>query len=305
MSSTGLVSRTGAGTYANRTLTAPAAGFTISNGDGVSGNPTFALANELSSLESNTTNGFIAHTAADTVTSRSFSDQTDELVWTNPAGTAGNPSVAFDGDIRAGWFPIASLGTMTYSSATVITTSVDFRSYISPGDKLKLTNSTVKYFYVTALTSSTMTVTGGSDYSLTNTTITGYYSHADNPVDFPYRFNWTPTLTGFSANPTNTIYAFYMVHKNVCMDFVQVTNGTSNATSFTATAPVTPKTVTNGNWGTLYWVAVNNGAAVTAPGRAYMTSGSTTITLNTNLSTGAWTNVNGKRAVFHLCYPIA
>lgn len=49
--STGMMARTGAGTYATRTLTAPAAGFTITDGDGVSGNPTFVLANDLAALE--------------------------------------------------------------------------------------------------------------------------------------------------------------------------------------------------------------------------------------------------------------
>lgn len=51
LSSTGLVARTGAGTAAVRTITAPAAGITVSNGDGVSGNPTLALANDLAGLE--------------------------------------------------------------------------------------------------------------------------------------------------------------------------------------------------------------------------------------------------------------
>jgi hypothetical protein len=47
----GIWARTGAGTGAARTITAPAAGITVSNGDGVSGNPTLALANDLAALE--------------------------------------------------------------------------------------------------------------------------------------------------------------------------------------------------------------------------------------------------------------
>ena len=49
--STGNLVRTGAGSYAFRTLTAPAAGITVSNGSGVSGNPTLALADDLAALE--------------------------------------------------------------------------------------------------------------------------------------------------------------------------------------------------------------------------------------------------------------
>lgn len=51
LATTGLAVRTGAGTWATRSLTAPAAGIGISNGDGVAGNPTFSLANDLASLE--------------------------------------------------------------------------------------------------------------------------------------------------------------------------------------------------------------------------------------------------------------
>lgn len=50
-SSTGILVRTASGTYAFRTLTGPAAGISVSNGNGVSGNPTLALANDLSALE--------------------------------------------------------------------------------------------------------------------------------------------------------------------------------------------------------------------------------------------------------------
>jgi hypothetical protein len=51
LSTTGLIARTGAGTMAVRALTAPAAGITVSNGSGVSGNPTLALADDLAALE--------------------------------------------------------------------------------------------------------------------------------------------------------------------------------------------------------------------------------------------------------------
>lgn len=50
-STAGMLSRTGAGDFAVRTLTEPAAGLTISNPTGSGGNPTFALANDLAALE--------------------------------------------------------------------------------------------------------------------------------------------------------------------------------------------------------------------------------------------------------------
>jgi hypothetical protein len=61
----GFFVRTGAGTVAARSLTAPAAGLTITNNDGVAGNPTFALANDLAAVEGITGTGFARRTATD------------------------------------------------------------------------------------------------------------------------------------------------------------------------------------------------------------------------------------------------
>lgn len=67
LTTTGLIVRTGAGTAATRTLTGPAAGITVANGDGVSGNPTLALANDLAALEAlSGTSTIYYRSAADT-----------------------------------------------------------------------------------------------------------------------------------------------------------------------------------------------------------------------------------------------
>jgi hypothetical protein len=73
LSSSGLIARTGAGTAASRTLTGPAAGITVSNGNGVSGNPTLALANDLSAIEALTGSNVIpVRTGTDTWTTAVF-----------------------------------------------------------------------------------------------------------------------------------------------------------------------------------------------------------------------------------------
>ena len=59
-----LVNDTGS-SVTNRTLVAPAAGFTIANADGVSGNPTFTLSDGLSSLENLLGLGFVATNGTD------------------------------------------------------------------------------------------------------------------------------------------------------------------------------------------------------------------------------------------------
>jgi len=62
---TGLWSITGAGTGSVRTITAPAAGITVSNGGGVAGNPTLALANDLAALEGLASTGIARRTGTD------------------------------------------------------------------------------------------------------------------------------------------------------------------------------------------------------------------------------------------------
>lgn len=62
----GLLARTATGTMAVRTIAVPASGMSITNPDGVSGNPTIALANDLSAVEALSTTGFVRRTATDT-----------------------------------------------------------------------------------------------------------------------------------------------------------------------------------------------------------------------------------------------
>lgn len=66
LSANGLIARTGSGTTAVRTLAMPASGLSVTNADGVSGNPTIALANDLAAVEGLTSTGFVRRTAADT-----------------------------------------------------------------------------------------------------------------------------------------------------------------------------------------------------------------------------------------------
>ncbi len=69
----GLLTQTAADTFTGRTLTGPAAGITVSNGNGVAGNPTLALANDLAALEAlNGTNTVYYRSAADTWSAVTF-----------------------------------------------------------------------------------------------------------------------------------------------------------------------------------------------------------------------------------------
>lgn len=81
--------------------------------------------------------------------------------------------------------------TLTFSSADaptfVCTTSADLTGSIGIGMRIKLTHGgSVKYFIVTAIDASTITLYGGTDYTLAATAITlPYFSTHKAPIGFP------------------------------------------------------------------------------------------------------------------------
>jgi len=166
---------------------------------------------------------------------------------TGPTGPAG--SGAADG-----WVDPSQ--TWTYASPSTLTIAGDQTAIYAKGDKLKCTNSTLKYFYVIGVSYSagtgltTLTVTGGSDYSLANAAITAnYYSKEVTPNGFPQWFNWSPTYGGFTATvPTNVVHRFSLIGTTCFLEITETTDGTSNASSFTLTAPIISATISNQSW---------------------------------------------------------
>lgn len=118
-----------------------------------------------------------------------------------------------------GW--IAGSGTWSYSSADsptfVISINADVTALIGVGDRIKLTQTTTKYFIVTAVGSfsggvTLVTVYGGTDYTLANAAISSpYYSHAKAPFGFPldpakWTITFTDTTNRSQATPTAGTY---------------------------------------------------------------------------------------------------
>lgn len=108
-----------------------------------------------------------------------------------------------------GW--IQATDTWTYASATTITVAgVDVTGLIEPGDRLKITQTTAKYFIVTKVafsTNSTITVYGGTDYTVANAAITNpAYSRDKSPFGFPTSpTKWTIETSNTTARSTNSV----------------------------------------------------------------------------------------------------
>lgn len=97
----GLIARTGAGTAAARTLTAPAAGITVSNGDGAAGNPTLALANDLAAYEGLATTGLVVRSGDGTAVTRALTAPAAGITVSNGDGVAGAPTLVLANDLSA------------------------------------------------------------------------------------------------------------------------------------------------------------------------------------------------------------
>lgn len=82
-----------------------------------------------------------------------------------------------------GWVGVTD--SWTYASATTVTVPSDATTKYAPGDKVKFSNGSTKYFTIQTVASTLLTFTGGSD-TVANSAISAiYYSKVDTPQTFP------------------------------------------------------------------------------------------------------------------------
>lgn len=141
--------------------------------------------------------------------------------------------------LEAGWTPAPE--TWTYASATTFTVSGDYTAYYVTGTRIRMTNSTVKYFVVVSSAHSagttTVTITGGSDYSLVDLAITlPYYSYSPSPPNYPPMFNYTPT--GVSAAGVTLSGRFSVLGRRCLVDLLMEFTGAITFTTM-PTLPIT------------------------------------------------------------------
>lgn len=135
-------------------------------------------------------------------------------------GLSGDNSIAID---NSGW--ISTIGNWSFYSADsptfVIKVDADMTNIISVGMRIKLTQTTIKYFIVTAISSfndgfTLITVYGGTDYALANAIILSpYYSMVKSPFGFPMSpSKWTVEATNNAdvsqATPTAQTWYNYL-----------------------------------------------------------------------------------------------
>ncbi len=209
-------------------------------------------------------------------------------------GTLSVGGVSIGGSVGIdGWINVSE--TWTYASSTSFTISGDKTTTYSIGDKLKLTNSSLKYFYVIGVSygapNTTLTITGGTSYSLANAAITStYYSKYSSPNGFPGYFTFTPaSIFGFSGSPTAS-GIFSISGNNVTFSFN--VDGTSNATTAGFTIPFSVRTLGGSNYLQNIGLAINNGSILSTGIALLSSNGITCYPSGYNTS---WTSSGSKQ----------
>jgi hypothetical protein len=114
-------------------------------------------------------------------------------------------------NVNNGW--ISLNGTFTYVSwyssvrTGVVSSNLDLTPYLSDGMKIKFTQSgATKYAFITAITSTQLTLFLGTDYTLTNASISNvYYSMLKAPFGFPSDTStWEITVSNTTATIQQT-----------------------------------------------------------------------------------------------------
>lgn len=204
------------------------------------------------------------------------------------AGLDGTPAVLLDG-----WIPDSA--TWTYASATTFQVSGDRTAVFSKGTRIKLTQTTVKYFVVTnsshAAGTTTVTINGGTDYTLVSAAISAtYYSYAANPQGYPGYFAYTPTWISDGTQPAlvdGTITGRFAIIGKTAFVYIEMTRGASSTNgtgNYAFTLPVNYADRVNG----CAHIFDASGGEFAAISRSGLTTGSLTVIMNTATVNGQY-----------------
>lgn len=106
--------------------------------------------------------------------------------------------------------------------------------------------------------------------------------------------DYIPAFGGFSSNPVNGIYRYFL-HNYMCACVIRMPYaGTSNSTSFTITLPRKSKNI-NQYYQGFPCAVVDNSSSLANPGVIEIAPDSTVASVYTNLSGGSWTASGSKR----------
>jgi hypothetical protein len=130
------------------------------------------------------------------------------------------------------------------------------------------------------------TLSAGAGYTWTVPTFTT--ANLKNKPTFETRLlEFTSTVAGYSANPTNVVHLYQIAHAMATVIIREAASGTSNNATHTYTTPFSAATRTNMIWFNNIPIVINNGTQEAA-GVASITSATNSLAV-TRSSLAAWT----------------
>jgi len=296
----GFLVQTAADTFTGRSLTAPAAGITISNNDGVSGNPTFTLANDLAAVEGLATNGIAVRTATDTWNTRTITGTTNRIVVTNGDGISGNPTldvgtlvaILSDNETVSGTWTFSNNITLngTPSAGTDVTNVTFVNTAIANAvaglRRGSVRGATTAILTATAQTATTITLGGttfthdgityaNGDTILVKDSVTGGSGGAFN--------NGVYTVGGIGSSVVLTRVSWMDAASEIDGVYVAVEDGTANV----GTLWITVSEVTTLGTDTITFTRIQTTGTIDGTGSANKVaywSDADTLTFNTNFT---------------------
>jgi len=271
---TGIYIITGSGTSTTRSLVQPSAGITIADSNGVAGNPTFALANDLLALESLSGTGIAVRSAVDTWVQRSITGTASRISVSNGSGVVGNPTIDIDATY-VGQTSIVTLGTITTGtwSATTIATTKGGTGLTTIGTANQILGvntgaSGLEYKTITAGAGITITPAAGSITIATAGAFIQRFTFQADQFDNPVTANWAVNaLAPASADTVNsalTVRRFDDTTEEGVGGAFTIPAGAVNVVFYFKSRAQTAPGATQGVQPTLYHRSIPDNAAVGA-----------------------------------------
>jgi len=146
-----------------------------------------------------------------------------------------------------GWMPASE--TWTYVSANTIAVPAGAASKYAVDDRIKWTQTGVRYGVIIAVADELLTIAVNTDYVVDNAAISAnYYSHQANPIGYPHWFAWTAVIDWNGTDPTSgSITSAFKIEGKTCFIRLKAaySSAGANNTQMTIVPPIAPSEIGN------------------------------------------------------------